>query len=195
MFQMPRLTPENKEHHTAVMREKICHAFTEIFSAGGSVSMEELAEKTGIAKGTIYNYFKDKTELTAAVIELRRKAMVSLMEKEISPELPAPQQLEIFVRIMWEDFGRYRHLRLEYLRNNPVRHIPLRPRPVDLLERIVAKGIAEKTFREVDSAEAALFVFCSLIGKFRHYLIQDLPALPEEETAKTMSFLLPALKA
>ena len=157
--------------------------------------MEELAEKTGIAKGTIYNYFKDKTELTAAVIELRRKAMVTLMEKEISPELPAPQQLEIFVRIMWEDVGRYRHLRLEYLRNNPVRHIPLRPRPVDLLERIVAKGIAEKTFREVDSAEAALFVFCSLIGKFRHYLIQDLPALPEEETAKTMSFLLPALKA
>ena len=192
---MPRLTPENKEHHTAVMREKICHAFTEIFSAGGSVSMEELAEKTGIAKGTIYNYFKDKTELTAAVIELRRKAMVALMEKEISPELPAPQQLEIFVRIMWEDFGQYRHLRLEYLRNNPVRHIPLRPRPVDLLERIVAKGIAEKTFREVDPAEAALFVFCALIGKFRHFLIQDLPALPQEETAQTMSFLLPALKA
>ena len=192
---MPRLTPENKEHHTAVMREKICHAFAEIFSAEGSVSMEELAEKMGIAKGTIYNYFKDKTELTAAVIELRRKAMVALMEKEISPELPAPQQLEIFVRIMWEDFGQYRHLRLEYLRNNPVRHIPLRPRPVDLLERIVAKGIAEKTFREVDPAEAALFVFCALIGKFRHFLIQDLPALPQEETAQTMSFLLPALKA
>lgn len=192
---MPRFSPENKEHHTAVMREKICHAFSEIFSAEGCVSMEELAEKMGIAKGTIYNYFKDKTELTAAVIELRRKAMVALMEKEISPELPAPQQLEIFVRIMWEDFGQYRHLRLEYLRNNPVRHIPLRPRPVDLLERIVAKGIAEKTFREVDPAEAALFVFCALIGKFRHFLIQDLPALPQEETAQTMSFLLPALKA
>ena len=192
---MPRFSPENKEHHTAVMREKICHAFSEIFSAEGSVSMEELAEKMGIAKGTIYNYFKDKTELTAAVMEIRRKAMVALMEKEMASGLTAPEQLKIFVRIMWEDFGQYRHLRLEYLRNNPVRHIPLRPRPVDILERIMARGIAEKAFREVDPGEAALFVFCSLIGKFRHYLLQDLPAHPVEETAKTMNFLLPALRA
>jgi AcrR family transcriptional regulator len=192
---MPRLTPENKELHIAQMREHICRVFSELFAAEGDVSMEHLAEKSGIAKGTIYNYFKDKKELTAAVMESRRKAMIGLMEEAISPDAPAVQQLETFVGIMWQDFHTHRHLRLEYLRNNPVRHIPLRPRPVDLLERIVAKGIAEKTFREVDSAEAALFVFCSLLGKFRHYLIQDLPALPQEETAKTMSFLLPALKA
>ena len=70
---MPRLTPENKELHIAQMRENICRVFAEMFAADGDVSMESLAEKTGIAKGTIYNYFKDKKELTAAVMENRRR--------------------------------------------------------------------------------------------------------------------------
>ena len=57
---MPRLTPENKEFHTAQMRENICRVFAEMFAAKGDVSMEHLAERVGIAKGTIYNYFKAK---------------------------------------------------------------------------------------------------------------------------------------
>lgn len=191
---MPRLTPENKELHITQMRENICRFFTELFVAEGDVSMERLAEKSGIAKGTIYNYFKDKKELTAAVMESRREAMISLMEKEISPDAPAEQQLETFVCIMWKDFHTYRHLRLEYLRNNPVRQIPHRPRPLDILKKIMEKGISSSEFREMDPEEAALFVFCSLIGKFRHYLLKDVAAEPEKEAQSTLSFLLPALK-
>lgn len=191
---MPRLTPENKELHTAQMRENICDAFAEIFAAEGDVSMENLAERMGIAKGTIYNYFKDKKELTAAVMESRRKLMVRTMEEAISLESSAIQQLETFVRIMWQDFNTHRHLRMEYLRNNPVRHIPHRPRPLDILKRIIEQGIASSEFRETDPEEAALFVFCSLIGKFRHYLLKNMAAEPEKETEISLSFLLPALK-
>ena len=145
---MPRLTPENKELHTSLMRQNICRTFAEMFAAQGDVSMEHLAEKMGIAKGTIYNYFEDKKALTAAVMEMRRKAMTALMEEKISPELPASEQLEIFVSIMWQDFNTHRHLRLEYLRNNPVQHLPHRPRPLDILKRIIEQGIAAGEFRE-----------------------------------------------
>lgn len=191
---MPRLTPENKELHITQMRENICSAFAEMFAAEGDVSMENLAEKVGIAKGTIYNYFKDKKELTAAVMESRRKIMVRMMEEAISPELSAVQQLETFVRIIWQDFNTHRHLRMEYLRNNPVRHVAHRPRPLDILKKIIERGIVHAEFRETDPEEAALFVFCSLIGKFRHYLLKNMPADPEKETQITLSFLLPALK-
>lgn len=191
---MPRLTPENKELHIAQMREHICRVFSELFAAEGDVSMEHLAEKSGIAKGTIYNYFKDKKELTAAVMESRRKAMIGLMEEAISPDAPAVQQLETFVGIMWQDFHTHRHLRLEYLRNNPVRQIPHRPRPLDILKKIMEKGIAVSEFREMDPEEAALFVFCSLIGKFRHFLLKNVDIDPEKEACVTLSFLLPALK-
>ena len=190
---MPRLTPENKELHTLRMRESICRTFAEVFAAQGDVSMEHLAEKMGIAKGTIYNYFKDKKELTAAVMEMRRKATVELLEREISLLSSASEQLETFVRIMWEDFSKSRHLRLAYLRNNPLPQNPLRPRPLDILEKIIEHGIAGGEFREVVPEEAALFVFCSLIGKFRHFLLQDKPAHVEKEIPLTLTFLLPAL--
>ena len=190
---MPRLTPENKELHTTRMRENICHTFAEVFALQGDVSMELLAEKMGIAKGTIYNYFKDKKELTAAVMEMRRKATVELLEREISLRSSASEQLETFVRIMWEDFGKSRHLRLEYLRNNPFPQNPHRPRPLDILGRIIGHGIASGEFREVDQEEAALFIFCSLIGKFRHFLLKDKPAHLEKEIPLTLDFLLPAL--
>ena len=178
---MPRLTPENKEFHTAQMRENICRVFAEMFAAKGDVSMEHLAERMGIAKGTIYNYFKDKGELTAAVMEIRRQAMSEQMEKLIRPEFPAAVQLETLLRIMWEDFTTYRHL-------------PPRPRSLDILKKIVEKGMGNSEFRSMDAEEAALFIFCSMIGKFRHFLLNNIEADIEKEIRTSLEFLLPALK-
>ena len=127
-------------------------------------------------------------------MEMRRKAMTALMEEKISPELPASEQLELFVSIMWQDFNTYRHLRLEYLRNNPVRHLPHRPRPLDILKSIMEQGVASGEFREIDPEEAALFIFCSLVGKFRHLLLKNLEADTEKEKNVMLSFLFPALK-
>ena len=191
---MPRLSPENKEQHILQMRENICRTFAEMFAEEGDVSMEHLAERSGIAKGTIYNYFRDKKELTAAVMEIRRKAMIELMEREIDHSLPAPRQLELFVRIMWQDFDTHRHLRMEYLRNNPVRTLSSRPRPLDILKRIIEQGIAASEFRPTDSEETALFVFCSLTGKFRHFLLKNQAPDPRKEAALSLEFLLPALR-
>ena len=191
---MPRLTPENKEQHTAEMRKKICRAFAELFAAAGEVSMDHLAETVGIAKGTIYNYFKDKTELIAAVMETRRVLMVELMERTIPPEAPPEEQLGCFIKIMIADFNRFRHLRTEYLRNNPVRPVPGKIRPGDILKRIIRRGIDLGVFRENDEEETALFVFCSLTGKFRYLLLHSRDADAETEYRIVMNFLLPALK-
>ena len=191
---MSRLSPENREQHAAMMRERICNTFTEMFAADGDVSMEHLAEKLGVAKGTIYNYFQDKAELIAAVMETRRKNMVELMERTILPELSAEKQLGIFVRIMIDDFNYYRYLRMEYLRYNPLAPISSRPRPLDILEKIIKRSIVSGEFRDNDAGEAALFVFCSLIGKFRHLLRNNQAADPEKEFRTAMNFLLPALR-
>ena len=56
------------------------------------------------------------------------------------------------------------------------------------------QGIAGGEFRQTDPEEAALFVFCSLIGKFRHFLLKNYAADPEKEAEVTLSFLLPALR-
>ena len=191
---MPRLTPENKELRAAEMREKICRTFAELFAVDGEVSMDRLAETVGVAKGTIYNYFKDKSELITAVMETRRVLMVELMERTIPPEAPPEEQLGSFIRIMIDDFNRHRHLRTEYLRNNPVRPVPGKIRPGDILKRIIRRGIELGVFRENDVDEAGLFVFCSLTGKFRYLLLHNRDADPETEYRIVMNFLLAALK-
>lgn len=193
---MPRLTPENKELHTAFMRKRLCTAFAEMFAADGDVSMEHLAEKLGIAKGTIYNYFRDKDELISAVMEIRRSNMVELMEQNISPESSGEEQLGMYIRIMIDDFNRYRYLRMEYLRRNPLMQLSShsRPRPVDILKQIVERSIRSGEFRKNDPEEASLFIFCSIIGKFRHLLLNNRDADPESEYRTMMKFLIPALK-
>ena len=191
---MPRLTPENKERRARRMREEICRTFAAMAAEEGDVSMERLAEKVGIAKGTIYNYFRDKAELTAAVMESRRELMLAAMEQTIPEQAPPGEQLGRFVRIMIDDFNRHRHLRMEYLRSNPVRAVSKKPRPVDILIRIIERGIARGVFRAQRPEEAALFIFCSLTGKFRHLLLNDLAAIPDEEYRVMMDYLLAALK-
>ena len=186
---MPRLKQEKKESRTAMMRERICRTFAELFAANGNVSMERLAEKLGIAKGTIYNYFKDKAELTAAVMESRRRMMIRLMERTIPREAPPEERLGAFIRIMIADFNHHRHLRTEYLRNNPVRRCSGKPRPLDILKQIIRQGIDSGAFRQNDEEETALFT-----GKFRHLLLHNEDADPEKEYRILMNFLLPALK-
>ena len=53
------------------MKEKIVEKSTELFLNLGfkSVTMDEIASALGVSKKTIYKYFKNKTELVAAVTD------------------------------------------------------------------------------------------------------------------------------
>ena len=55
----------------ASTRERICAAAFDLFGEKGydGASMNELAERVGIAKPSIYNYFKSKEELLVALVE------------------------------------------------------------------------------------------------------------------------------
>jgi AcrR family transcriptional regulator len=59
---MARLSNEQKALIDEMMQEKICTAATEVILEYGvqEMTMSKVAKAAGIAKGTIYNYFKDK---------------------------------------------------------------------------------------------------------------------------------------
>ncbi len=52
-------------------KERLLHAAAEIFSRGDyhSTKLEDIAERAKLAKGTIYLYFKDKTDLIVSAVE------------------------------------------------------------------------------------------------------------------------------
>ncbi|MER5184711.1 TetR/AcrR family transcriptional regulator [Streptomyces sp. NPDC002896] len=58
---MPKLWNETIDAHRHAVREAILNTTTELVEAGGlrSVTMSQIAEKTGIGRATLYKYFSD----------------------------------------------------------------------------------------------------------------------------------------
>ncbi len=87
LFQRAEKRLANKIHKN----DQIIEAAYELFLEQGfdSVSIQEIAERAGVAKGTFYLYFHDKDELKEAVItqksnELFRRALAALHQTSIT---------------------------------------------------------------------------------------------------------------
>ena len=68
---MPKLSQEKKEVLETMTRDALYTAAREILCDGGwkGLTMEKLAKRAGVAKGTVYNYFQDKQDIVFFVIE------------------------------------------------------------------------------------------------------------------------------
>jgi AcrR family transcriptional regulator len=80
-------------------RRRILQAATELFLQHGyrKASVDEVAQKAGVAKGTVYLYFKTKADLMIqAIVEEKKRYIVNL-----KPVLEAPpnERLKMYIRM------------------------------------------------------------------------------------------------
>lgn len=68
---MPKLSEKKKELVEGMMKEALHQATVSVLEECGwpGLTMEKVAEKAGVSKGTVYNYFRDKRELVWSVME------------------------------------------------------------------------------------------------------------------------------
>ena len=89
---------------SASRREAILAAALEEFSAHGfeAARLDDMARRAGVAKGTIYLYFKDKEELFQALVRSFISPVVGALEQVSHMDAPLPavtrQLAELFVR-------------------------------------------------------------------------------------------------
>jgi AcrR family transcriptional regulator len=89
---------------SASRREAILAAALEEFSAHGfeAARLDDMARRAGVAKGTIYLYFKDKEELFQALVRSFISPVVGALEQVSHVDAPLPavvrQLAELFVR-------------------------------------------------------------------------------------------------
>src|SRR5665213_3681208 len=70
-------------------REAVLNAAGELFAQrGDAVQMDEIAERAGLAVGTLYRHFADKQALLAAIIGRRFQAMTALARTTEDAEDP-----------------------------------------------------------------------------------------------------------
>jgi len=82
---------------------KILDASLELFATKGydSTSIANIAEKAGISKGLMYNYFSSKDELLRGLIDLLNKGETDMMEKVIHED--PKKMLENVIRFFFSE--------------------------------------------------------------------------------------------
>jgi TetR/AcrR family fatty acid metabolism transcriptional regulator len=158
----------NKRVKNLNRKEDIIKVTAKLFSQKSfhDVKMDEIAEELGIAKGTIYLYFKSKEKLYLEILEESYKAIEALLENEIAIDEPSPVKLKKVLGII---FGFYRkNLDVLKILSRDETHLikehfefteHWRLRRLKLYEKILEKGIKQGSFNVQNPRLTALIIF------------------------------------
>ncbi|MER3447570.1 MAG: hypothetical protein C4291_12385 [Candidatus Dadabacteria bacterium] len=176
-------------------KKKIIQVAAQLFSEKSyhDVTIDEVAAKAGIAKGTIYLYFESKEKLYLEILENCFESIESLIEKEVAKIDPASEKLRKILRLI---FGFYRQ-NLDVLRilSRDETHLirehyqfteHWRERRVKLYEKILEKGVKEGFFRPINTRLVALIVFGLVRSVMFFYKTDKSP----EEMAEEVLFVI-----
>ncbi len=83
-------------------RQALAAAATEVFAEKGyaGARIADVAERAGVGKGTVYEYFRSKEELFFAVFELMSYGMHARLGAEMDRDAPAAERLRSLIQMM-----------------------------------------------------------------------------------------------
>ena len=87
-------------------RRRILKAATDLFIRHGyrRTSVADIARQAGVAKGTVYLYFKTKTELLYGAVLEEEASLIGRMREAFDPSIPPRERMRLYVRMML-DYG------------------------------------------------------------------------------------------
>jgi AcrR family transcriptional regulator len=88
---MPRIRAESIRAHKELTRRQILDAVHDLLGEIGSadVSLAEVAHAAGIGRTTLYEYFKDKDDLIASLVEDRLPDVLASLVGEVESQDPS----------------------------------------------------------------------------------------------------------
>jgi len=156
-------SPTTKKEVVAAFRTReILAAARRLMEQKGAdaLTMDEIAQAAGVAKGTIYLYFQSKDELVQALLSQVAEAIAHDLEGILAKPDPPPEKLRQVANLLLDYVDRERTLFPVYLRelvrSKSGRASPLsslqesEERIVALVTQVFAEGIAAKQFIPAD---------------------------------------------
>ena len=192
----------------AEKRRKVLSAAVSLFLQKGyaATTMDEIAAKAGIAKGTVYLYFRDKADLYASLLEERIGALLGELEKIAAlPAAPA-NRLEAMVRCNLQFIAK-RYSGAEFMADLSVGHDPdmlktvrtrFTPRFAAILQLfagVIREGTEQRVFRAVDPFATAARIFGLINVNLMRRAIDRRPIAPARETASLVDLILHGVAA
>ena len=146
---------------------QILNAAEQVFTAKGldQARMDDIAEETGLSKGTLYLYFKSKDELIIAILDRIFEGVFKQLEARKNNQLSATEAILQFTEEAIRDYKMMLHLMpvaYEFLalafRNKTVRKALKQyfRHYMDVLVPIIQRGVDSGEFRPVDAQAVAI---------------------------------------
>jgi AcrR family transcriptional regulator len=148
-------------------KQQILDAAEKVFTHKGldEARMDDIAEGTGLSKGTLYLYFKSKEDLIIAILDRIFRGLFEQLEARKGNELSATEAIWRFTDEATRDYKRMLHMvpiAYEFLalafRNKTVQKALKQYFNLYMvaLVPIIQRGIDSGEFREVDAQEVAI---------------------------------------
>jgi AcrR family transcriptional regulator len=194
---------------TEVRTQEVQAAALRVISRKGltGATMQEIADEAGVAKGTLYLYFRDREDL----LERTADHAFSQLEARLGETLPAiPEiagKLVALLRSEIDFFDEHREFFRIYIalkhppdavHQSARRHRMCHPRyarHLARLEAMLADAMARGQVRDCDPARLALFVSESAVALMLRRLTEDDPPDAERDVAWMADILLHGLAA
>ena len=165
---MPRIRASSIKEHKDLTRSEILEAAAALFRAQGygDTNLGDIAGYVGIGRTTLYEYFSDKEDILASLVEETVPGVVEEMLRGLPPALRARDRLaELIQRGLAfvstdENLGSMLMRETPRLSNEAQRRVRSAHRPLqDEIVRVVESGIASGEFRNFDPMLSAQIVY------------------------------------
>ncbi len=148
-------------------KSQILNAAEQVFTRKGLdlARMEDIADETGLSKGTLYLYFKSKDDLVITILDRIFKDIFNQLDARKYDQSSAIEAINRFTEEAIRDYMRmlrlmpvaYEFLALAFRNTTVQRALKQYFRHyMDVLVPIIQKGIDSGEFRPVDAREIAL---------------------------------------
>ena len=172
-------------------RQQLLSAAVRVFARKGfhASRVGDIAEEAGVAHGLLYHYFKSKDQVLEAVFHENWSILLARIESVEETDEPAADQIRHIaaivlrtwlhlpdvVRVVIQEFGRSPEL---------AERIGELTRPIDVLQRVIARGVERGEFRkEVDPVFAATVVYGSIDELLTGWVLGRVPSGEDDVAA------------
>ena len=185
---------------------QIINAAEDVFTKKGfdQARMDDIAEETGLSKGTLYLYFKSKDDLIIAILDRMVQREFKQLENLNQDGMSATDAIWKITDLLTKDIlGWLRLIPIVYqflalaFRNKYVQ-LALKKyinRYLDILVPIIQRGVEAGEFRQVDTREVAIAMGAMIEGTLLLWVYDKSMIEPEKHIRSGMKLLLEGVQA
>ena len=185
---------------------QIITAAEDVFTKKGfaEARMDDIAEETGLSKGTLYNYFKSKDDLIIAILDRIFQREFKAFEQADVSNMSAAEAVGLFADTVARDIKlmlrlmpvAYEFLALAFRNKTVQKALKVYvDRYMDILVPVIQGGINSGEFKNVDAKEVAIAMGAVLEGTILIWVYDKSLVDPETNIRSGINLLMEGVKA